>query len=148
MAIRTYQADLAGPRQMSVSDFAEITRSASRSARCSRAAAARAAGATSTAASRRWHRGGGHKRLYRAIDFRRDKVGVPGQGRGDRVRPEPLGAHRAAPLRDGEKRYILAPLGLEVGDELISGAGAEIRPGNTLPLPEHPARHRDPRRSS
>jgi large subunit ribosomal protein L2 len=80
------------------------------------------------------HRGGGHKRRYREIDFRRDKFGVP--ARVDSIEYDPNRSARIALLvyADGEKRYIIAPLGLRVGDEVMSGLGAEIRPGNALPL--------------
>jgi large subunit ribosomal protein L2 len=85
-----------------------------------------------------WHRGGGHKRLWRRIDFRRDKHGVAAKVAA--VEYDPNRSARIALLhyRDGEKRYILAPHGLKVGDEVLSGPGAEIRPGNTLPLQSIP----------
>ena len=79
--------------------------------------------------------GGGHKQHYRVIDFKRDQGRRAGQGRAAGVRPEPLGAYRAAGLlRDGERRYIIAPKGLTVGAQLMSGNEAPIRVGNTLPL--------------
>jgi large subunit ribosomal protein L2 len=80
------------------------------------------------------HRGGGHKRRYRTIDFRREKHGVP--ARVDTIEYDPNRSARIALLTyaDGEKRYIIAPLGLRVGDQVTSGADAEIRVGNTLPL--------------
>ncbi len=79
-------------------------------------------------------RGGGHKRLYRQIDFRRDKVGIPAKVAA--IEYDPNRSSRIALLHysDGEKRYILAPVGLAVGDDLEAGAGAEVRPGNALPL--------------
>ncbi|WP_324668454.1 50S ribosomal protein L2 [Geochorda subterranea] len=80
------------------------------------------------------HRGGGHKRLYRVIDFRRDKDGVP--ARVAAIEYDPNRSARIALLHyaDGEKRYILAPLGLQVGDRVESGPQADIKPGNALPL--------------
>ncbi len=80
------------------------------------------------------HRGGGHKRRYRLIDFKRDKHGVPAQVAS--IEYDPNRSARIALLvyADGEKRYILAPLGLRVGDQVKSGPDAEIRVGNTLPL--------------
>jgi len=80
------------------------------------------------------HRGGGHKRLYRDIDFRRDKFDVP--ARVATIEYDPNRSARIALLfyADGEKRYIIAPLGLKVGDRIINGPGADIRPGNALPL--------------
>lgn len=80
------------------------------------------------------HRGGGHKRLYRVIDFKRDKVGVPAKVA--TIEYDPNRSARIALLTyaDGEKRYILAPLGLEVGATVISSDTADIKPGNVLPL--------------
>jgi large subunit ribosomal protein L2 len=80
------------------------------------------------------HRGGGHKQKYRLIDFRRNKDGVPAKVAS--IEYDPNRNARIALLHylDGEKRYIIAPQGLEVGDMLQSGHGAEIRPGNALPL--------------
>ncbi len=83
-------------------------------------------------------RGGGHRRMYRRIDFKRDKVGVPAIVHS--IEYDPNRSARIALLHyvDGEKRYILAPIGLRVGDEVASGADAEIRPGNALPLANIP----------
>ncbi|MBW1995633.1 MAG: 50S ribosomal protein L2, partial [Deltaproteobacteria bacterium] len=80
------------------------------------------------------HRGGGHKRHYRIIDFKRDKVGIPAKVAS--IEYDPNRSVRIALLhyRDGEKRYILAPLDLEVGAEVMSGPDADIKPGNALPL--------------
>ncbi|MBI1908683.1 MAG: 50S ribosomal protein L2 [Deltaproteobacteria bacterium] len=82
--------------------------------------------------------GGGHKRRYRIIDFRRDKRGVP--GRIDSIQYDPNRSCFIALVfyKDGEKRYILAPLGLKVGDEVVASAEAEIRIGNSLPLQNIP----------
>jgi large subunit ribosomal protein L2 len=84
------------------------------------------------------HRGGGHKRQYRLIDFRRDKVGIPAQVKS--IEYDPNRSARIALLvyADGEKRYIIAPLGLQVGDRVMSGETAEIRVGNALPLERIP----------
>jgi large subunit ribosomal protein L2 len=83
-------------------------------------------------------RGGGNKVRYRAIDFKRDKIGVPGKVAA--IEYDPNRTCRIALLhyRDGEKRYILAPQGVRVGDEVISSDTADIRPGNSLPLSEIP----------
>jgi len=80
------------------------------------------------------HRGGGAKRMLRIIDFKRDKFGVP--GRVAAIEYDPNRSARIALIyyADGEKRYILAPVGLNIGDTLMSGENAEIKPGNTLPL--------------
>jgi len=84
------------------------------------------------------HRGGGHKRQYRIIDFRRDKVGVP--ARVESIQYDPNRSARIALLvyADGEKRYIVAPVDLKVGDTLVSGPDAEVRPGNAMPLANIP----------
>jgi len=80
------------------------------------------------------HRGGGHKQRYRIIDFKRDKHGIP--ARVDSIEYDPNRTARIALLvyADGEKRYILAPVNLGVGDKVMSGPEAEIRVGNALPI--------------
>jgi len=85
-----------------------------------------------------WHIGGGHKRKYRAIDFRREKMDIPAKEA--TIEYDPNRSARIALLHyaDGEKRYILAPVGLEVGQTVMSGEKVEIRPGNTLPLKNIP----------
>ena len=85
-----------------------------------------------------WHRGGGHKRHYRIIDFKRDKTGIPAKVAA--IEYDPNRSVRIALLHyaDGEKRYILAPLDLQVGTTVISGSNADIRPGNTLPMTNIP----------
>jgi large subunit ribosomal protein L2 len=117
---------------MSVSSFEEITtttpeRSLVRSSR-------QMAGRNSSGRVTVRHRGGGHKRLYRVIDFKRDKIGIP--GRVATIEYDPNRSARIALVvyADGEKRYILAPLGLQVGASLMAGPEAEVRVGNALPL--------------
>lgn len=80
------------------------------------------------------HRGGGHKRSYRQIDFKRDKFEIPGKVRSIEYDPNRSSRIALVAYADGEKRYIIAPLGLQVGDQIISGKRVEIRPGNTMPL--------------
>jgi large subunit ribosomal protein L2 len=80
------------------------------------------------------HRGGGAKRKLRIIDFKRDKVGIPGKVASIEYDPNRSANIALINYVDGEKRYILAPLGLKVGDVISSGESAEIKPGNTLPL--------------
>jgi len=84
------------------------------------------------------HRGGGHKRYYRVVDFKRDKIGIP--ARVASIEYDPNRSARIALLNyaDGEKRYILAPLNLKVGDQVMAGPDADIKPGNTLPLKNIP----------
>jgi large subunit ribosomal protein L2 len=84
------------------------------------------------------HRGGGHKRLYRIIDFKRDKDGIPASVTGIEYDPNRSANIALLQYADGEKRYILAPLGLKVGDKVVSGQGAEIRTGNALALRDIP----------
>ena len=81
-----------------------------------------------------WHRGGGHKQQYRIVDFRREKIGIPAKVAA--IEYDPNRSARLALLHyaDGEKRYILHPVGLEVGMTVQTGAGADILPGNALPL--------------
>ena len=80
------------------------------------------------------HQGGGHKRLYRVIDFKRNKDGIPAKVAGIEYDPNRTANIALLYYADGEKRYILAPLDLKVGDTVLSGDGADIKPGNALPL--------------
>ncbi|MGH8459960.1 MAG: 50S ribosomal protein L2, partial [Nevskiales bacterium] len=84
------------------------------------------------------HQGGGHKRRYRRIDFRRDKFGVPGKITTIEYDPNRTGRIALVTYIDGEKRYIIHPKGLAVGDTVVSGPGSDIRTGNALPLFEVP----------
>ena len=137
MAVRIYKPTSPGRRKMSVSDFGEISREgAERSlleGRINRTGGRNNAGRVTS-----WHRGGGHKRRFRKIDFRRDKVGIPAKVAA--IEYDPNRSARIALLhyRDGEKRYILAPVGLRVGDQVMAGPDAEIHPGNALPLAKIP----------
>lgn len=132
MPIRRYKPTSAGRRNMSVSTFEEITKKKPEKSLLEplRKKAGRNAYGRITVR----HRGGGHKRAYRRIDFKRDKVGVP--ARVAAIEYDPNRSARIALLHyvDGEKRYILAPVGLNVGDLVASGAGSDIRVGNALPL--------------
>jgi len=85
-----------------------------------------------------WHRGGGHKRMYRVVDFRRDKIGIPAKV--VTIEYDPNRSARLARLHyvDGEKRYILAPLGLSVGQTVVADDHADIQIGNVLPLKNIP----------
>ncbi len=84
------------------------------------------------------HRGGGHKRLYRLIDFKRDKHNIPGQVASLEYDPNRSANIALIHYADGEKRYILAPTGLHQGDQIISGDSAPLKPGNALPLAHIP----------
>ncbi len=132
MAIKMYKPTSPGRRGMSVSTFEEVTRSTPEKSLLRPLAGQ--AGRNNVGRVTVRHRGGGHKRRYRVIDFKRDKHGIP--ARVDSVEYDPNRSARIALLAyaDGERRYILAPLGLKVGARLMSGPEAEVRVGNTLPL--------------
>jgi large subunit ribosomal protein L2 len=137
MPVRIYKPTSPGRRQMSVSDFSELTRgSAERSLLDGRLN--KSGGRNTDGHVTSWHRGGGHKRRYRKIDFRRDKLDIPARVASIEYDPNRSAHIALLHYADGEKRYIIAPAGLAVGDRVQSGAGAEIRPGNTLPLEKIP----------
>lgn len=132
MAIKIYRPTSPGRRGMSVSTFEEITKT--KPERSLLAPLRKKSGRNNRGVITVRHRGGGHKRRYRIIDFRRDKVGVP--ARVESIEYDPNRSARIALVvyNDGERRYILAPQGLNVGDTVMSGPGADIRPGNALPI--------------
>lgn len=133
MAIRTYKPTSAGRRNASVSDFAEITRSTPEKSLVRKLS--KTGGRNSYGRMTSRHRGGGHKRQYRLIDFRRwDKDGVPAKVA--EIEYDPNRSARIALLHyaDGEKRYIIAPEGISQGDVIETGENADIKPGNNLPL--------------
>ncbi len=132
MAIKVYKPTSPGRRGMSVSTFDEITRSTPE--RSLLRPLRERAGRNNQGRVTVRHQGGGHKRMYRLIDFRRDKHGIP--ARVTSIEYDPNRSARIALLTyaDGEKRYIIAPVGLKVGSQLMSGPEAEIRVGNALPL--------------
>ncbi len=136
MGIRQFKPVTPATRFRSVSDFAEITRGEPE--RSLLEPVKRTAGRNNKGHVTTRHQGGGHKRRYRRIDFRRDKFGVP--ARVTAVEYDPNRSARIALLTyaDGEKRYILHPKGLAVGDTVVSGPGSDIRVGNALPLFEVP----------
>ena len=133
MAIRKYKPTTPGRRGSSVADFAEITRSTPEKSLVR--PLHKTGGRNNQGRITTRHIGGGHKRAYRVIDFRRnDKDGVPAKVA--HIEYDPNRTARIALLHyaDGTKRYILAPNRLKQGDALESGAGADIKPGNNLPL--------------
>ena len=136
MGIKIYKPTSPGRRGMSVSTFEEITREEPE--RSLLQPLRKTAGRNVFGRVTVRHRGGGHKRMYRVIDFRRDKDGVP--ARVESIEYDPNRSARIALLlyADGERRYIIAPIGLMVGQTVMSGPDAEIRPGNALPIANIP----------
>ncbi len=132
MALRKRKPTSAGRRFQTVSDFADITKSTPEKSLLSPKPSTGGRNSYGRISSR--HRGGGHKQQYRIIDFKRNKDGV--EAKVAAVEYDPNRNARIILLHylDGEKRYILAPRGVRVGDRLMSGQGAEIRPGNALPM--------------
>ncbi len=122
---------------MSVSDFSELTRGEPERSlvegRVNRTGGRNANGRITS-----WQRGGGHKRRYRRVDFRREKFGVPARVAAIEYDPNRSANIALLHYRDGEKRYIVAAAAVSVGDILESGPSAEIRPGNALPLARIP----------
>jgi len=136
MPVKKYKPTSPGRRGMSVSSFEEITRS--RPERSLTEPLKRHAGRNNQGRITVRHRGGGHKRRYRIIDFKRNKDGVPGKVVSIEYDPNRTSRIALIHYADGEKRYILAPVGLTVGQTIASGAEAEIRVGNCLPLQNMP----------
>lgn len=132
MGIRRYKPTTPGRRGMSVSDFDTVT--TDRPLKSLTGPKPKKGGRNRHGRITTRHRGGGHKQKYRTIDFRRNKDGVPAKVA--EIEYDPNRSARIARLhyRDGEKRYILAPRGLKVGDIVTSGENADIRAGNALPL--------------
>lgn len=132
MPVRKYKPTSPGRRQMSVSGFDEITRSTPEKSLL--VPLKKTAGRNNAGRITTRHRGGGAKRFYRLIDFKRNKLVVPAKVA--TIEYDPNRSARIALLHyaDGEKRYILAPVGLKVGDVVVAGPDAPIRTGNALPL--------------
>lgn len=136
MGIRTYRPLTPGTRQASVQDFSEITKTEPEKSLTKYKHNRKGRNNRGVITSR--HRGGGHKRLYRQIDFKRDKHNIPAKVAA--IEYDPNRNARIALLfyQDGEKRYILAPNSLEVGDRVIAGVDAPFEVGNALPLERIP----------
>lgn len=136
MAVKQYKPTSAARRFQSVSDFSEV--SEKKPERSLLAPLRKSGGRNNRGRITSFQRGGGHKRRYRIIDFRREKDGVVAKVAA--IEYDPNRSARIALLHyhDGEKRYILAPVGLGVGDPVMSGEEADIKPGNTLPLQNIP----------
>jgi large subunit ribosomal protein L2 len=132
MAIKSYKPTSAGRRHQTCSTFEEITTTTPEKSLL--VSQTKTGGRNSFGRITSRHVGGGHKQKYRIIDFRREKTSIPAKVAS--IEYDPNRSARIALLHyvDGEKRYILAPLNLKVGDTVISGPEADIKPGNALPL--------------
>lgn len=132
MAVKKYNPTSPGSRFQTVSDFRDI--SADKPYAPLLKELRKTGGRNSYGRVTAWQRGGGNKRLYRVIDFKRDKHGIPAVV--ETIEYDPNRSARIALLKykDGERRYILAPAGLKVGEDIVSGSGAEIKTGNALSL--------------
>jgi large subunit ribosomal protein L2 len=133
MPLKSFRPTTPTLRYKTVSDFADVTQG-NDPVRSLTTKLNRPGGRNHKGHATSRYKGGGHKRRYRIIDFRRDKSGIPARVAG--VEYDPNRSARIALLNyvDGEKRYIVAPLGVKVGDTLVSGPGADIIPGNALPI--------------
>ncbi|MGH7624306.1 MAG: 50S ribosomal protein L2 [Gemmatimonadaceae bacterium] len=136
MGIRQFKPVTKGTRFRSVSDFAEITRSTPEKSLLEPLVKSGGRDNHGHIAMRR--RGGGHKRMYRVIDFKRNKFAVPATVKEIEYDPNRSARIALVEYQDGEKRYILHPKGLSVGDVIVSGTGSDIRLGNAIPLREIP----------
>ena len=137
MPVKVYKPTSPGRRNMSVSDFAEITRGTSERS-LTKGLVKKTGGRNVNGRITSYHRGGGHRRRYRQIDFRRNKVDVPAKVAAIEYDPNRSANIALLHYADGEKRYILSPLGLTVGDQVVSSTSAEIHPGNAMPLSRIP----------
>jgi large subunit ribosomal protein L2 len=136
MAVKIYKPVTPGQRGMTGNTFEEITKA--KPERSLLVPLRKHGGRNSYGRVTVRHRGGGHRRAVRVVDFKRDKLNIP--ARVAAIEYDPNRTARLALLNyaDGEKRYIIAPLGLRVGDTLVTGSQAEIRPGNCLPIASIP----------
>ncbi len=137
MAVRKLKPTSAGRRFQTVSDFSEITKKKPEKSLIDKKSSTGGRNVHGRITSR--HRGGGHKQRYRIVDFRRTKDGIPAKVAAIEYDPNRNARLALLHYADGEKAYILAPLGIKPGAVLESGSGAEIRPGNALPLRNIPA---------
>ena len=136
MAIKVYKPTTPSRRWMTGHSFEDVTTTTPEKSLLARAK--KNAGRNFRGKITVRHRGGGHKRKYRLIDFKRDKHGVPARVATIEYDPNRTANIALLTYADGEKRYIIAPVGLKVDDQVMSGPEAEIRPGNALPLERIP----------
>ena len=136
MAVKRYKPTTPSRRYMTVSDFGDITKKSPEKALTVNLK--KTAGRNSQGKISVRHRGGGAKKQYRIIDFKRNKDGIPAKVAAVEYDPNRTANIALLYYADGEKKYILAPIGLKVGDSLMSGSQAEVRIGNTLPMKDMP----------
>lgn len=136
MGIKTYKPTTPARRFQTVSTFEEITRDYPEHSLVK--PLKKTGGRNNWGRITSRHRGGGHKRKYRIIDFKRDKWGIPAKVASIEYDPNRSAYIALLHYVDGEKRYIIAPLGIQVGEGLIAGSGGDIKPGNALPLKDIP----------
>jgi len=136
MGIKKFKPTSAGRRSMTGSDFVDVTRD--RPERSLVRALSKKGGRNNRGRITVRRRGGGHKRRYRVIDFRRDKENIPGKVAAVEYDPNRSARIALIHFADGEKRYILHPLGLKVGDQIITSETADIQPGNAMMLQSMP----------
>jgi large subunit ribosomal protein L2 len=132
MALKEYRPTSPARRHMTVSDFADVTKT--KPEKKLTRSVKKSGGRNNHGHITTRHIGGGHKRRYRVIDWRRDKDGVPAKVAAIEYDPNRTARIALLSYADGEKRYILAPVGVAVGDVLLSGETVDIRPGNSLPI--------------
>lgn len=136
MGIRQFKPVTSAQRFRIISDFAEVTKTEPEDSLLE--PLRKSGGRNNKGHVTTRYRGGGHKRMYRRIDFRRDKHGVPGRVAAIEYDPNRSARLALVHYADGEKRYILHPRGLQVGDTVVAGPGSDIRLGNAMPLAEIP----------
>src|SRR5215469_16981500 len=137
MGIKTYKPITPGMRQWVSLDFSELTKGA-KPEKSLTTGLPKKSGRDANGRISMWHKGGGHKRRYRIIDFKRDKIGIPGKVASIEYDPNRSANIALIFYKDGEKRYIVAPKDLKTGASVISGPNAPIEPGNALPLENIP----------
>ena len=137
MGIKTYKPITPGMRVWQSLDYSELTKGVKPEKSLTEGRKERA-GRDSNGRISVWHKGGGHKRLYRTVDFKRDKIGIPGKVATIEYDPNRSANIALIHYADGEKRYIIAPKGLALKAQVISGPGSPIEVGNALPLENIP----------
>ena len=136
MAIKSYKPTTPSRRQMTVTDYSELSKVAPEKSLLE--PLKKHSGRNSNGRITVRHRGGGNRRKYRVIDFKRDKTEMPAKVLTLEYDPNRSAHIALVQYEDGEKRYIIAPNGLKVGDTVVAGPGADIKPGNSLPMASIP----------